>query len=220
MSDGDYNSVHAKRWEESLKWLDGVVPDKADVLELGDTSLFTEMFAQRFPTAVIYHVSGDLRHGIPRGWFRPKADLILCQELLEHISDADGKDIPTEWKGTGVNNLLRDCLEVLKEGGRIFITSPNASSATVVHHVLNHAPPMIFRQHVREYSVFELDEIVRNAGFAIERRECIDCWRNAISDAQHAAIMQFIKKAGYDPTLRGEDIFLLGRKPEKKGAPV
>jgi tRNA(Leu) C34 or U34 (ribose-2'-O)-methylase TrmL len=72
---------------------------------------------------------------------------------------------------------------------------------------------MLYRPHVREYSVYELDEMIRPIGFEIVRRETLDVWRNAISMREHAQIKRFIEEENYPQELRGEDIFLLARRP-------
>ena len=138
-------------------------------------------------------------------------DVVLCMEVLEHIADGDG--LHTEWQGDGVNTLLAEMFRVLKPGGVLFLTTPNAVSITAIHHALRLAPPMLYRPHVREYAPYELDELVRAAGFAIDRRETLDVWRNAITPEQHKTISDFIYHHGYPADLRGEDIFLLAHKP-------
>jgi SAM-dependent methyltransferase len=204
----DYAAVHAKRFELSLEWLQPHLDKKSVVLEMGGTSPFSWMIG---PLIGGYHgAPEDLRCGINRD--SDRYDAVLCMEVIEHIADKDG--LHTEWTGDGVNAMLRDAFRVLRPGGVLFLTTPNAASITAIHHALRLAPPMIYRPHVREYAPYELDEIVRAAGFVIERRETLDVWRNAISPEHHQRITEFIDYSGFYPReLRGEDIFLLARRP-------
>jgi SAM-dependent methyltransferase len=202
-----YEQVHQLRFDLSLKWLESHAGPDKDVLELGGASAFSTKLSGKCKSLTLY--GDDLRKPLELrdgSW-----DIVLCMEVLEHIADTDG--MHTEWQGDGAMILLRESFRVLKPGGILFLTTPNAASITAVHHALRLAPPMIYRPHVREYAPYELDELVRSAGFAIERRETIDVWRNAITAAEHEAIRQFIYHRGYPVDLRGEDIFLIARKP-------
>lgn len=201
----DYAKVHAKRFELSLEWLAPHLAG-ADVVELGGSSPFTDVVRPKCRTLLT--IPNDLRYDLARP--DAKWDLCLCMEVIEHVADQDG--LNTEWRGSGVDVMLAEAKRMLKPGGFLFVSTPNAASITAIHHALRLAPPMLYRPHVREYAPYELDEIIRKAGFNITRRETFDLWRNAIDPGQHKMISQFIYNMGYPVELRGEDIFLLAQK--------
>ncbi len=203
----DYGTVHQLRFQLSLEWLAPHLGPKVRVLELGGMSPFSGMIMPRI--GGMHGAPEDLRGKIQRE--DERYDVVLCMEVIEHIADTDG--LHTEWQGDGVRNMLRETFRVLKPGGLLFLTTPNAASITAIHHALQLGPPMIYRPHVREYAPYELDVIVRDAGFEIERRETIDTWRNAITPRRHTDIKNFLHHAGFPENLRGEDIFMLARKP-------
>ena len=207
----EYLKVHQKRFDLSLKWLEPYIKG-ARVLELGGSSQFQYM-AARAGAAVTFATVGDLRKPIDdlNYWVGENWDVVLCMEVIEHIADTDG--LHTEWQGDGVAMMLSEAYRMLKPGGILFLTTPNAASITAICHALRLAPPMLYRPHVREYAPSELDEIVRAAGFEIIHRETYDVWLNSISPGQHQYISDFIYRAGYPMELRGEDIFLLARRP-------
>lgn len=202
----DYREVHRLRFQLSLEWLAPYLGPDVDVLELGGASPFTGMLGGLCKAVGI--VGSDLRyaqHMASDFW-----DVVLCMEVIEHIGDTDG--LHTEWAGDGVQAMLKEAARLMKPKGILFLTTPNAASITAIHHGLRLEPPMIFRPHVREYVPYELDAIVRQAGFNIIRRETLDVWRNAISETDHAAIKAFMERRNYPLELRGEDIFLLARR--------
>lgn len=210
MSD-DYHAVHAKRFQKSLGWIEPHAEAAQQILDIGGPSPFTKIINERWPGKLVSYQHGDLR----RGFVVRDCDLILCMEVLEHVDDSETDEMRHQWEGTGSHMLLASCWMSLKPGGILFLTTPNACSITAIHHALSQKPPMLFRPHVREYAPFELDEMIRNAGFEILRRETLDVWRNAISPKEHAEIAEFIREAGYPAQLRGEDIFALCRRPVK-----
>ncbi len=197
-----YEAVHSKRYELSLEWISQLADAAENILDLGGESPFTKIIQRRWPGKLKPYYGGDVR----RGFVIPGCDLVLCQEVLEHVSDLDRGEIQAHM-------LLASCWLCLKPGGHLFLTTPNCCSITAIHHALNLVPPMIYRPHVREYAPFELDEMIRAVGFEIIKRETFDVWRNAISVKSWEEIRGFIKRFGYSEELRGEDIFCLARRP-------
>lgn len=207
----DYEQVHRERFGLSLEWVRPHLTDTSEVLDFGGMSPFYEMLK---PFVKYLGVTDhDLRY--PHTMPPNKWDAALCMEVLEHIGDKNTKhgQFNSGWRGDGASTMLSEAFRILKPGGILFLTTPNAASITAIKHVLHHAPPMIYRPHVREYVPYELDELVRAAGFMIERRETLDVWLNAITPQAHNQISLFIAEGGYERALRGEDIFLLARKP-------
>jgi len=205
----DYDQVHALRFRLSLDWLRQHLPAGiARILELGGNTTFTAMVAGE--GHVVIPFASDLRKKLAAA-HRGAFDAVLCMEVIEHVADTDR--LHTEWAGDGVGVMLESAMRALKPGGILFLTTPNAVSITTLKHALHLVPPMIYRPHVREYAPYELDEIIRAAGFIIERRETLDVWRNAISVEEHKWISDFIAERGYPRELRGENIFMLARKP-------
>src|ERR1051325_5901008 len=208
----DYNQVHSKRFQESLRWIAPHAEKAQRIFELGGSSAFTELVGQRWPGKLLPEYGGDLRDGFEIYG----VDLILCQEVLEHLHDQDEPAIKTDWKASGVRELLLSCYTALNPGGILFLTTPNPCSITAIHHALNQQPPMIYDRHTREYPPYQLDAFIQDAGFEILTRECLDVWRNAISERDHMRIQRFIRTSGYSLDLRGEDYFCLAQKPAAK----
>lgn len=205
-----YAEVHNNRYLLSLEWITPFLKD-AMVLELGGESPFTEKIRALKLANLVTATTHDLRlrsESFGNAW-----DLILCMEVIEHIQDVD----PTqhEFQCSGVNTMLAEVFRMLKPGGKLFLTTPNATSVTVIHHAMRGVPPMLYRPHVREFAPYELDVIVRAAGLDITMRETYDVWANAIEPREHGRITEFIRDfyPNTDPKLLGEDIFMIARKP-------
>ncbi len=208
---GDYNSVHARRFAWSLERVLTLLPAGGRVLELGGGGEFNRLLRAARPGVEMVVSEGDLRKvTLPDGSF----DLVLCMEVIEHIHDqapAAG-EIPTEWRGTGAAHLLAEVTRVLRPGGALFLTTPNAASANTLHKIITLQAPMVYRPHVREYTCWEIDAMLKVAGLRLERIETLEPWANAMPAAMREKIGAFLRSVGADTEMRNEDIFAVGRK--------
>ncbi len=136
-------------------------------------------------------------------------ELVLVCELIEHMI-ADPM------------HLLLECRRVLEEGGRLIVTTPNASSLTSVWRALHgYDSPQIYSKytagargrsgeapHVREYTAHELRAAVDAAGFDIE----LLATEPIAKFAAHRKMAAFLEEHGFNPALRGEQAYCLGVK--------
>lgn len=207
----DYNSVHARRFALSLEWVLRLLPPNGGrVLELGGGGEFTRMLCDAMlPRVELVQSQGDLRSvRLPDDPF----DLVLCMEVIEHIHDQARAGIPTEWEGTGAAHLMGEIARVLRPGGALFLTTPNAASANVLHKVITGQAPMVYRPHVREYTCWEIDALVKAAGLRLERIETLEPWANSMPAGMRERIGAFLRSLGVDTEMRNEDIFAIARK--------
>lgn len=202
-----YDDVHAQRFELSMKTILDNVPEGATVLELGGGGLFTERLkAEGYKVTV---PKGDYRYVT----FKGEYDAVLCMEVIEHIHDKED-DTPTEWRGTGVDHMMASMFAALRPGGVLFLTTPNADSINVINKLIHRQGTMVYRPHVREYTVHELVELTRKAGFRVAHVETHECWDNSMTPEWRRKISKLISDH-YGPSglvNRGEDIFLLAKK--------
>jgi len=128
-----------------------------------------------------------------------------------------------------IEHFLRDpmhCLlesrRVLEEGGRLLITTPNVSSLTSVARALHgYDNPQLYShyqipqgdaptdiQHVREYTAFELRDLLQAAGFEIE-----SLFTEPIAElAMNLPMWNFLEEHGYNTSLRGEQTYCVAVK--------
>ena len=136
-------------------------------------------------------------------------DLVLAGEIIEHLT-------------YDPMHLLVESRRVLADGGYLLITTPNVGSVTSVAKTLDgHDNPQIFYLykipqqgeepeigHVREYTMFELGETVKAAGFEVRQ-----LFTTFIEEfATHRPLLQLLAASGYDPENRGEQSWCLAQK--------
>jgi SAM-dependent methyltransferase len=140
-------------------------------------------------------------------------DLVIAGEIIEHmIYDP--------------MHLLLESRRVLREGGRLLVTTPNiAGLASVAKALEGKDNPQIYPHykrpdsepetgHMREYTAWEMGEAVKAAGFEIER-----LFTTVIEEyAGHWPLLKLLEEEGYSTEHRGEQTWCLARK--SSGLPV
>jgi SAM-dependent methyltransferase len=133
---------------------------------------------------------------------------VLCCELLEHLM----KD-PMQ--------MMYEIHRILKPGGILILTTPNAVSLRAVGAALKGLHPGFFphymnplgdpsdTRHAREYTPGEIVQLLTGSGFTVERMETGPYGQ---INPGEASIAELLVKHGYSNELRGECIFAVGRK--------
>ena len=210
-----YIQFHAKRYSESLMFINPLLNSSAKVLELGEPGPFTFLIEQLYPGITIDYAQEDLRYSVSKG--SDCYDLILNMEVIEHIKDQK-ESILTEVDFSGLKQFIRECYRVLKTSGKMFITTPNAGSYNSMNLLFNHEPAWMWRYHFREYSPKELSDFLREAGFEVTRLVTLHVWPQR-SDHRYTRIIRLLDKLkamlrfnSSCEFLRGDEIFLICEK--------
>jgi SAM-dependent methyltransferase len=134
---------------------------------------------------------------------------ILCCELIEHLFQDP-------------MHLLQEVNRILKAGGWLVLTTPNAAALRAVAGVLQGYHPGFFSayirprqgdvdaRHNREYTPAEIHQLLENAGFEIVRLET-----GPFRDEPHPEyhwVMHLLRRYNLPTELRGEGIYAVGRK--------
>lgn len=191
------------RFACSIIWLRDVGLQRVRILELGAPSLASRVFKRFFPDNELVNTDFDLRTRFPYG--DSQFDFVLNMEVIEHIFDLEPLHRTTL---SGVKHVLAECHRVLKPGGRMFLTTPNASSIWIIQRALLHQPPLLYDYHFREFTFAEVIGLVEAAGFRVERASTEKVWHFW----NFAPIEEFMRKEGYSLENRGDDTFILARK--------
>ena len=203
---------HGYRLYLSIKWLEDIIRenDIQNGLELGGESPLTDILREYFPGISWSNSQGDLRYH----WEMQdeSIDLIVCTELLEHISDIpDG--INDSFRKTGLRAVLRECHRVLKPHGWLFITTPNAISLVHIERILLGTYPWFYPLHVREYEPNELLAEIRGSGFSISDWRTVHCL-TADETKDYKLIYTFLLASNSSVSDRGDDIFVIAQKSQ------
>ena len=127
--------------------------------------------------------------------------VVLCCEMIEHLL-------------LDPMHMLLEIRRVLKPGGKLILTTPNCASLTSLACALHgrHNPqiyacysrnPTDGRPHVREYTAYELQQLLIAGGFAVE-----SLFTERIPGADEANwVRDLLRRSQMDESLRGEQTY-------------
>ncbi len=137
-------------------------------------------------------------------------DTVVCGELIEHL--------PTD-----PMHLLGEVNRILKPGGHLLLTTPNAASGRAIAAILAGYHPGFYpaylrpealgkgdSRHHREYTAREVHLLLHYGGFEVVRLET-----GEFSDAlrpHELWVDRLLETWGFDRGLRGNGVYALGRK--------
>jgi 2-polyprenyl-3-methyl-5-hydroxy-6-metoxy-1,4-benzoquinol methylase len=215
------SEMDARRYRWCLEWLAPVLKAGDRVLEVGGCGAWTELLRAQHQVTVV-PTDGDLRtcsYGADGSF-----DVVVCMEVLEHMHDQDellpGEKFPNKWMDNSAVHLIRECARVLRPGGNLLLTTPNACSINVLWKVLNWSAGMMYRPHAREYTPLELRTMVKSAGLEEVRYETVEPWSvwhetEDVTRAMYRRLEQMLAVNGFSTMDRGEDQMILAVKPHQ-----
>jgi glycosyltransferase involved in cell wall biosynthesis/SAM-dependent methyltransferase len=138
-------------------------------------------------------------------------DTVLCCELLEHLT-ADPM------------HMMSEIHRVLKPGGTLLITTPNAASFRAIHAIVNGYHPGFFpayilprkpgeeaeARHNREYTAREVHMLFWESGFEITHLETGEFLE--LPHPEQRMVEHMLEQYHLSTELRGDGIYCVGRK--------
>lgn len=199
--DLSYSKTHARRYAESLKAIQRHVPRGTPILDISWPTIFDDILMQDYP---VQNGDWDIRNPWPRQ--SESAPVILLMEVVEHLKDPEPSTFDTfEFKG--LTNALAEAKRVLVPGGLLFISTPNMGSTGALKRLVRGASPMLYAPHVREYTTFEMEWFLGQAGFSVIERTTVACYEET-----DAAIVQVIEGLGGPGICRDDTTFIFARR--------
>lgn len=218
MLGNEYLETHRVRFETTLKYLKerGVLRDNIKILEMGTPSEFTDILKSEC-NAEITNTCSDLRYAPIMRWgdgenLAEEFDLILCMELIEHIKDQNTNDIGQLacFNGTGVKCLINECNKLLKQGGNLFLSTPNVHCYAVLHNWCQQKEIYTYDLHPRELTESYLREVL-GEHFDNMEIDYFDCWScHGVERVFMNMARNFLEENGYPAQNRDKDnLFIL-----------
>ena len=158
---------------------------------------------------VVEELDGDFRYQInaPGEQF----DVLFSLEVLEHIKDQDAKsfDDLVLFNYSGVWAFVREMHRVLKPGGKLILTTPNACSLFVVEQAFTRRPPWLFAPHVKEYAPDEVIELCADAGFSLQFFDTFYAAHYLDPVHREETLRRYFSDKGHSAEHRGDDAFFI-----------
>lgn len=226
----EYHTIHTARLARTLDLLSTEVEaagEGAKVLELGTSGFLPAALKLLFPGVTIDVTNFDntqpMEHRFKREFsgvpidvkafsvdlekeFLPvpdgEYDIVVCGEVLEHM------EIDPMFMLSEINRVLR-------EGGRLILTTPNVVSSRGITKMLSGYEPYFFMQyhqtgeyhrHNYEYSVHSAHNVLRAAGFDPY------VWTEDLFEDGLTYEIERLRKSGFKIEHIGDNILALGTK--------
>ncbi len=195
---------HVERMVISLDLVPGGCED---LLELGaESGLFTDLLRRYSEHNVISSDGTDLDYEIGSLPFEDnRFAIVLLMEVLEHFR-------------CDPMHALSEINRVLRTGGILFLSTPNAASYGAIARALEHESPFLFpvylinrstNRHNREYTSREITRLLNAAGFRIAMLRSIDVYGKPHSYSDIEAALDAL---GSSKENRGDTLFALAEK--------
>ena len=214
---GAYEQVHYERFKVTAGMFSGCFGPDISVLEVGGQSFFGEFVR-------------DIHSSSYRSWNGPLGeafelddaafDRVLCLEVLSELRDVT--PIRSESNGrtyfdySGVLKVLSESYRILKPGGLLLISAPNATSVDAIARILRHEHPHLYDPHIREFAPQQIRAFGELVGFELTAFGTFFAW-NVIEQPEREKLLTWIVDEGLDASNRGDDACFVFRKPVGEG---
>lgn len=205
---------HRERFLQTWNVIAGLgLGGEGKVLDVGGVGPIATYITKSIPGWTACGSRTDLRGPLP--FENESFDLVLCTEVIEHIKDVDSKEIRDleAFNFSGVFNMLREIMRILKKNGFLLITTPNACSILVLKKWLCGKLPLMDPRHVHEFTPVELKWAAEKCGFKPHTSIVVDSWDT--NDGLDSEVLDKLLRADttFESVARGDNIIAVFVKP-------
>lgn len=206
----EYSTTHRRRYALTLKFAidNGVINADSRVLELTPKNAFTHLIEHVFTGIKVKNTEYELRKPFPEP--SNYYDCLFHMEVIEHLKDIETDENFHKFDKSGVMDNLKACYEVLKPGGHIIMTTPNANGYRTLVNVLEYRHPFMYSPHPRELSITDVRDYLTEAGFEVKKIETINSWSETDS-FKH--LDEMLRAYNYSTNDRHDNMFVIAMKP-------
>jgi SAM-dependent methyltransferase len=211
--DSEQISDHRVRYIEQLVRVWQRMPGGSTAFEVGSSGPVVQ-YLNRLGYR-IGRAKGDVRYAIDLP--DQRADYLLAFDALERIKDQDSKsdgELPF-FSFSGVRQFVKEMLRVLKPGGRVLLTTPNATSLHSMLCIMQGRSPAIYLPHVKEYAPEDVIRLFGDQGFECEWRDTF-AGTFELGDVSEK-LRTYFTQLGHSAEHRGDVAFFVFRKPVATG---
>lgn len=214
---GAYEQVHYERFKVSAGMFSGCFDKDTSVLEVGGQSFFGE-FVRDVHSSSYHSWNGPLGEAFELD--DAAFDRVLCLEVLSELRDVT--PIHSESNGrtyfdySGVLKVLSESYRILKPGGLLLISAPNATSVDAIARILRQEHPHLYDPHIREFAPQQIRAFGELVGFELTAFGTFFAW-NVIEQPEREKLLKWIVDEGLDASNRGDDACFVFRKPVGEG---
>ncbi len=207
----EYFRIHRNRFIQSWDFIRNKCNDVSQVLDIGGVGPLAAFLALT-RGCVVTQTSTDLRFplNLPSEHF----DFIICTETIEHIKDVESSSVTDldRFNYSGVQTMLQEIRRMCRPSGQVFISTPNANSYITLMKWLNGENLLFDPNHVREFSVKDLQRVCMAAGLTQAKLEVVDSWRHHFGDPLEMLRVHMNGLAQLSAYPRGDNIMALFRR--------
>jgi SAM-dependent methyltransferase len=205
-----FHAHHVRFLETYERIINNIDLQNRRIAEVGSLSGISKYFREILGKEVD-ELGGDFRYKIDAA--DNQFDLILCLEVFEHIKDQDppsNLDDVALFNFSGAKTFLAEMYRILRPGGQLILTTPNANSLIVTWRAIHGEPPWLYWPHVREYTISDVCSLASEAGFDLEFIDTMYVF--FFLEDRTKLLREYFEKHGASSENRGDDAFYIFKK--------
>jgi SAM-dependent methyltransferase len=215
-SNDQYVKTHKKRIQFTIDFAKKHNIINGNVVDIGGShkEAVSKAWQITFPKSTIINTQTNLNDPLP--YDNNVFDNSIFTEVFEHIGDRNFMSSHSNFKG--IIKLLIEILRVMKPNGKCLLTTPNICSFKNIALALSNTHPFMYPLHYREYTQYEIKTLLNFVKAEIITFETHDIFGQ--NQILVELLKDFCKKESLSLDCRGNDFFIIFKKPDNWEIPI